>query len=419
MPSKTALALVLIFSSATFLSSITIASAEGIAAPAPVAPVAPAPSSPVAPAPSSPVGPAPSSPVGPAPLVPSGPTSVPLLGQVDGSLYGSNISNDAVRLIANVQQSVTNIGSPSNTLAGASVNFSSPSLSSPSPVTYSPPVIAPAPARNGITVSFAQVMVAPSIGGTIGAPSSSSSNSGSASVPNNPSPTTSGGASKSSDDSKDDANNVAITVGVRNSTSGASAPIENQNLVIRGNESVSLAVAGLQPNSEVFVYMFSEPTFVGKVMTNASGNFAGALPTPKNLPDGNHTLRMGVSLTNGSVAAISLPITLNQKTERITTRYCFANGASALSKAQIKEINSSVKSLAGRKILGININGFLPSSSASKVAKKVALQRAKLVSRYFNKLDVSGNLAVSTTGIAPEKGKRANLLEVSVITSKE
>ena len=75
---------------------------------------------------------------------------------------------------------------------------------------------------------------------------------------------------------------------------------------------ISIEASGFEPNSFVEVYMFSEPTFVGILQTDGSGNIIGNLPTP-DLEPGIHTLQaLGTSQSGNAVVS-------NVKVELIDT----------------------------------------------------------------------------------------------------
>ena len=75
---------------------------------------------------------------------------------------------------------------------------------------------------------------------------------------------------------------------------------------------ISIEASGFEPNSFVEVYMFSEPTFVGILQTDGSGNIIGNLPTP-DLEPGVHTLQaLGTSQSGNAVVS-------NVKVELIDT----------------------------------------------------------------------------------------------------
>lgn len=55
--------------------------------------------------------------------------------------------------------------------------------------------------------------------------------------------------------------------------------------------SVSVSGQGFLPGSEVDVWLFSDPVFLGTVTVGADGSFSGTLPLPAGVPVGNHTLQ--------------------------------------------------------------------------------------------------------------------------------
>jgi hypothetical protein len=211
---------------------------------------------------------------------------------------------------------------------------------------------------------------------------------------------------------------VSISMSASSSTSGNSAPLEDSKLVIRARDSVGIRVNGVMPNSQIMVYAFSEPTFIGTVMTDDLGNYSGALPTPSELPDGNHTIQMGMYLTNGSVVAVSLPVVIKRETQKSSVNLSFTKGSSKVSQAQVKAINDSLAELSDLKIIEVSVFGWVPKGTVTKAQKKLALARATEASKFFKTMAIRGKLAISTKVSPSSKSNSANGVGIVITTSK-
>ena len=67
-------------------------------------------------------------------------------------------------------------------------------------------------------------------------------------------------------------------------------------IVLELGGSVFTQGTGFAPNTPVQVYIFSDPTHIGTLQTNANGAFQGSLPIPQDLTIGNHMLQVdGIS----------------------------------------------------------------------------------------------------------------------------
>ncbi|MTA30962.1 MAG: hypothetical protein F2558_03320, partial [Actinobacteria bacterium] len=67
---------------------------------------------------------------------------------------------------------------------------------------------------------------------------------------------------------------------------------------------------GLQPNTTVEAWVFSEPMYVGTIKVGPDGSFASSLNLPKNLLPGKHTLQIGSLNSQGRLITLSVPITI-------------------------------------------------------------------------------------------------------------
>jgi hypothetical protein len=94
--------------------------------------------------------------------------------------------------------------------------------------------------------------------------------------------------------------------------SGASSiPVDERGRVqMVKNNSVETQGAGLAPNSEFAVYLFSEPTLLGIGVTDSQGRFFASFPVEKELPLGDHTLQVNGTLLDGKASSISMPVSV-------------------------------------------------------------------------------------------------------------
>jgi uncharacterized repeat protein (TIGR02543 family) len=71
-----------------------------------------------------------------------------------------------------------------------------------------------------------------------------------------------------------------------------------------------IAGAGMQPNTTVEAWVFSQPRYLGTLKVGADGKFAASLTLPKDLLPGQHTLQIGSLNSQGRLVTISVPITI-------------------------------------------------------------------------------------------------------------
>ena len=71
-----------------------------------------------------------------------------------------------------------------------------------------------------------------------------------------------------------------------------------------------IAGSGMQPNTTVEAWVFSQPRYLGTLKVGADGKFASTLALPKDLLPGQHTLQIGSLNSQGRLVTISVPITI-------------------------------------------------------------------------------------------------------------
>lgn len=101
-----------------------------------------------------------------------------------------------------------------------------------------------------------------------------------------------------------------ISLGALNTSGAAVQLAADGTLRVERDHSFTTDGAGFAPNSKVDVYVYSSPIKLGRLTTNALGQFTGNFPVPDELADGVHTLQvMGYSAT-GQVQEGEIPVTL-------------------------------------------------------------------------------------------------------------
>lgn len=82
----------------------------------------------------------------------------------------------------------------------------------------------------------------------------------------------------------------------------------NGNVVFTVSKFVSVSGAGFKANTDVRVYMFSDPVLLGTLVTAGDGTFAGSLPVPESITPGDHTVQANGFRPDGSVRSVSLGV---------------------------------------------------------------------------------------------------------------
>ena len=101
-----------------------------------------------------------------------------------------------------------------------------------------------------------------------------------------------------------------ISLGAVN-TAGAGVQLAaDGTLRVERDHSFTTDGAGFAPSSKVDVYVYSSPIKLGRLTTDALGQFTGSFPVPDELPDGVHTLQVMGYSTTGQVQEGEIPVTL-------------------------------------------------------------------------------------------------------------
>jgi len=95
---------------------------------------------------------------------------------------------------------------------------------------------------------------------------------------------------------------------------GQSKPIpEKLTLDFQIGSKAALSGTGLHSRTQVSVYVFSEPTFVGELETLADGSFATSMLLPASILPGDHTLQLLTTDLDGNQIVLNIPITVSGK----------------------------------------------------------------------------------------------------------
>jgi outer membrane protein OmpA-like peptidoglycan-associated protein len=170
---------------------------------------------------------------------------------------------------------------------------------------------------------------------------------------------------------------------------------------------------GFKPNTEVKVYLFSTPTFLGTVTTDATGSYVGNLAVPAGLEIGEHTLQLGGYLPSGSLVTQSLPVLISAKVSVKTLKTYFVGGSYVLSVSSKASLAKLAASLKSKKIVSVNVLGFVQKTSYSARDLALATARAKSVAAYLKQLKVAAVIKARSNGLATETGVSARRTETT------
>ena len=194
-------------------------------------------------------------------------------------------------------------------------------------------------------------------------------------------------------------------------------------LILEQDRTAYTEGTGFKPNSEVKLYVFSEPRFLGTVMTDANGSFRGSVPLPLDIHAGRHTLQTNGLAPNDAVRSLSLGVQVQApvvKTAKVRTAKATVY-FSALSPKLDAVDKKSLQALAagrGKATTKIVAVGYVQPTATTSNDEKLSLERATAVAAYLKSIGVKGVSVTRGDGIAKETGAAGRKAVVTITYKK-
>lgn len=188
---------------------------------------------------------------------------------------------------------------------------------------------------------------------------------------------------------------------------GSAAPVNNLALSLVEGSRTSFSGNGFKPLTEVNVYLFSTPKFLGKVTTDANGSYVGNLPVPVGMAPGLHTLQLGGYLPDGSFITQSIAVIFEKKVSFMNVRSFFAPGSASLRASQKIVLAKAAASLSSKKLITIDVLGFVQKTSYAAKDARLAKARANAVVGYLKTLKLKVAARGTSQKVATESGAAA------------
>lgn len=192
-------------------------------------------------------------------------------------------------------------------------------------------------------------------------------------------------------------------------------------LILQADRTAAVEGTGFLPNSDVNLYTFSTPRFLGTVKTDASGNFKGTVPLPMDIPAGRHTLQSNGLAPDGAVRSLSLGVLISAdkapaKARTAKATVYFASGSSVLdSKAKASLLAAARKIPKSATILSVLSTGYVQGTAFTGNDPKLSTARAVNAAAFLKLKGVRGKSSVAVgRGVAKESGPTARRVEVVI-----
>jgi alpha-tubulin suppressor-like RCC1 family protein/outer membrane protein OmpA-like peptidoglycan-associated protein len=189
-------------------------------------------------------------------------------------------------------------------------------------------------------------------------------------------------------------------------------------LILQADRTAAVEGTGFLPNSDVNLYTFSTPRFLGTVKTDAAGNFKGTVPLPTDIPPGRHTLQSNGLAPDGAVRSLSLGVLLSAdkvagkaRTVKATVYFdALSAELTSTAKASLKELVKGRAASATRTL----VLGYVQDSGLTSNNQTLSSQRAKTIAAYLRSLGLKGAVVTRGDGVAREDGAAGRKAVVTI-----
>lgn len=201
----------------------------------------------------------------------------------------------------------------------------------------------------------------------------------------------------------------------------------NDRVVIEKGNTVTTSGTGFKPFSQVDIWVYSTPTWLGSVITDAYGNFTTTVPMPKALPAGDHTFQAKGQTPESTVRMADVPITLVNPVESgkpgmLKFEVYFAMNSPVVTTAEKKRIAKMVK-LAQSKVakgakITVEVSGWVQPNPNPGNIKYLSTNRANNVATALKALGLKGAYTLKYPGLAKDNIPAARHASVVINWSK-
>ena len=192
-------------------------------------------------------------------------------------------------------------------------------------------------------------------------------------------------------------------------------------LVLEQDRVAKVEGTGFLSNSEVRLYVFSTPRYIGSVTTDESGNFSGSVPIPKDLAVGRHTLQVNGYAKDIAVRSLSLGVVVKPDREpRIRVAKAtvtFMPLSAQLTPQTTDQLRALLKGRKGTAVGSLAV-GYVQPTKVTGNDEALSTARARAVKAYLRTLGLKGPVTTRGDGIAKETGAAGRKVIVSIRYTK-
>ena len=193
--------------------------------------------------------------------------------------------------------------------------------------------------------------------------------------------------------------NMAITADQQGSGSNSRISLENGN-------TVNSFGSGFKPNSVVELYTYSNPIFIGSVITDSNGDYNVTFQVPNSLAVGNHIIQAQGETFDSLLRKVNVPLTVVAtgtlaKSQKKFDVFFTLNSyfLEAKARADIKAAYNSVKrKVASKSLVTVTVTGWVQPTKISPNVLWLSNNRAKAVADYLKSLGLKANYVIKAPG---------------------
>ena len=194
-------------------------------------------------------------------------------------------------------------------------------------------------------------------------------------------------------------------------------------VVIEKGNTVTTSGTGFKPFSQVDVYVYSTPTWLGAVITDAFGNFTTTLPMPAALPEGDHTFQAEGLTPDNLERTAAVPITLvpavvTAKPGQLRFEVYFGMNSVFITKSEAAKISRNVKLALSKSAtdasISVSVVGWVQPNPKPGNIKFLSTYRATNVANLMKKLGLKGSYVLNFPGLDKDNVPSARHATVTI-----
>lgn len=195
-------------------------------------------------------------------------------------------------------------------------------------------------------------------------------------------------------------------------------------LILENDRFAKTSGTGFLADSPVKLFLFSDPVYVGDVVTNGDGAFSGSVQIPLTIAPGRHTLQANGYTPSGQIRSLSLPVVVKAdepdstssrptKTRKANATVLFAPLSAELT-TQAKATLSRLVKKAGKTARVTTVVGFVQGTASTINDVQLSTHRARSVTTYLREQGLRGKVTYRGEGVSHVSGPEGRRVAVHV-----